>query len=399
MKGGRSMYGIIGLLALVIVVAVWQVAGAGAGGAADQPADAAGVPAANEVSADAVPAFEVDADWPQPLPNNWILGQVAGVFVDGRDHVWIVHRPASITEVEAGAAQDPPISTCCIPAPPVIEFGPEGNVVQAWGGPGEGYDWPASEHGIHVDGEGNVWLAGNGDGSAQVLKFTSDGELLLQIGEAGQSGGSNDTETLDQPAAIAVDLEANEVFVADGYGNRRIIVFDATSGEYKRHWGAYGERPDDSVELGDYDPDAPPARQFRGPVHGIQLTSDGLVYVADRRSNRIQVFQRSGEYVNEVLIAPNTLGMGSVWDIEASKDPAQTYLFVPDGMNHKVWILRREDMAIVGSFGRGGRYAGQFGWVHNLAVDSEGNIYTTEVETGKRVQKFESTGTVPPETT
>lgn len=348
-------------------------------------------PASAPPGSHAVPTFEVDASWPQPLPNDWILGQVAGMAVDDRDHIWIVQRPASLTELEAGAVQDPPLSNCCVPAPPVIEFDPEGNVVRAWGGPGEGYDWPSSEHGIFVDHEGNVWLAGNGPGSAQVLKFTPDGEFLLQIGEGGVPGGSNDTEHLDQPADVFVDSEANEVYVADGYGNRRIIVFDATTGEYRRHWGAYGERPDDEA-LGAYDPDAPPARQFRGPVHGLQITDDGLVYVADRRSNRIQVFRKDGTFVEEAFVAPRTLSMGSVWDIDVSHDPGQTYLYVPDGTGMRLRILDRETMEVVGSFGRGGGQAGQFEWVHNVAVDSRGNIYTSEVNTGKRVQKFRYLG-------
>lgn len=335
----------------------------------------------------AVPTFRVDPFWPEPLPDGWILGQVAGVAVDVRDHVWIVHRPGSLTPQETGATREPPWGECCIPAPPVIEFDAEGKVVQAWGGPAEGYDWPTSEHGIFVDGEENVWVGGNEEGDDQVLKFTRDGRFLLQIGRAGETGGSNDTTLLGQPADIAVDDEAGEVYVADGYGNRRIIVFDAHTGAYRRHWGAYGERPED-VDLGRYDPDASTAGHFRTPVHALQLTRDGLVYVADRPNDRIQVFRRDGTFVKEAFLAPRTLSMGSVWDLDVSPDPEQRWLYVPDGTNNKLWILDRETLEVADAFGRGGRFAGNFMWVHNVAVDSKGNVYTGEVETGKRVQKF-----------
>ncbi len=335
----------------------------------------------------AVPTFRVDPFWPKPLPERWILGQVAGVAVDAHDHVWIVHRQASLTPQETGATREPPWGECCVPAPPVIEFDREGNVVQSWGGPGEGYDWPTSEHGIFVDGEGNVWIGGNEPPDNQVLKFTRDGRFLLQIGRAGETGGSNDTTLLGRPADIAVDDEAGEVYVADGYGNRRVIVFDARTGAYRRHWGAYGERPEET-DLGRYDPDARPARQFRTPVHALQLTNDGLVYVADRPNDRIQAFRRDGTFVKEAFLAPRTLSMGSVWDLDVSPDPEQRWLYVPDGTNNKLWVLDRETLEVAGSFGRGGRFAGNFMWVHNVAVDSRGNLYTGEVETGKRVQKF-----------
>ncbi|MFW6078085.1 MAG: hypothetical protein ACODAE_00580 [Gemmatimonadota bacterium] len=345
-------------------------------------------------AAQQAPAFEVDPHWPDPLPDDWILGQVSGVDVDSRGHIWIVHRPNTLTEREAGAAQDPPISQCCVPAPPVIAFDAEGDVVTAWGGPNEEYHWPDSEHGLYIDHEDNVWIGSNGPRDHVVLKFDREGELLLQIGEAGRTGGSNDRELLGQPADIAVDPEANEVYIADGYGNRRVVVFDAATGEYRRHWGAYGERPDDSVELGAYaySPDAEPAGQFRSPVHAVALSGDGFVYVADRVNNRIQVFTKDGDFVEEAFVAPRTLAMGSVWDIELSPDPEQRWVYVPDGTNTRVWILRRADLEVVGSFGRGGRYAGQFNWVHNLAVDADGNVYTTEVNTGKRVQKFVDAG-------
>jgi DNA-binding beta-propeller fold protein YncE len=336
---------------------------------------------------DSVPQFEVDPFWPKPLPYDWILGQVSGVAVDANDHVWIVHRPGSITAREAGAVQTPPLAECCVPAPPVIEFDQEGSVVRAWGGKGALDPWPNTEHGIFIDQDANVWVASNGREDHVVLKSRPDGERVLTVGEWGKTGGSNDPRLLGQPTDIAVDADANEAYISDGYGNRRIIVVDAITGAYRRHWGAYGERPDDSP-LEPYDPDSPPIRTFRSPIHSVRIANDGLVYTADRVNNRIQVFQKDGTFVKEAFIATRTLAMGAVWDLEFSHDPAQTFMYVPDGTTMKVWILTRDELKIVGSFGRGGRWAGCFEWVHNIAADSQGNLYTSEVNTGKRVQRF-----------
>lgn len=316
-----------------------------------------------------------------------MLGQVSGVAVDAHDHVWIIHRPSSMTPSETGAAQHPPIADCCVSAPPVLEFDRAGNVVRAWGGPSAQYHWPASEHTISVDRNDHVWIGSNGPSDHVVLKFSLDGQLLLQIGVAGRTGGSNDTALLGAPAAIEVDDDVNEVYVGDGYVNRRVIVFDATTGAYKRHWGAYGHRPEDR-DPGPYDPDGPVDSQFRTPVHAVRLARDGLVYVADRTNDRIQVFRKDGTFVTEAFVARATRGIGSLWDIALSPDPAQRYLYVADGTNHKVWILSRHDLQVVGTFGRGGRNAGYFGWVHNIAVDSRGDVFTSEVATYGRVQKF-----------
>ncbi len=335
---------------------------------------------------ESVPSFQVDPFWPKPLPNNWIIGQVAGVAVDARDHVWIVHRRASLSERETGAAQDPPIAECCIPAPPVIEFDPQGNVVRAWGGTDDA-PWPKTEHGMYVDADGNVWTGGINAEDQVVFKSSPDGERLLSIGRWGKTGGSNHKRLLGSAADITVDTPANEVYIADGYRNRRIVVFNATTGAYKRHWGAYGERPDDA-ELPPYDPDGPVDLSFRGPMHAVRISNDGLVYTADRVNNRIQVFQKDGQFVSEAFISTRTLAMGAVWDLEFSPDDEQTYVYVPDGTNMKVWILTRSDLSIVGSFGVGGRLAGYFEWVHSLAGDTNGNLFTGEVNTGKRLQKF-----------
>jgi DNA-binding beta-propeller fold protein YncE len=380
-KGGSMKYYRFLFSAVILMALVTSLTHCSAGReeptAADQPAEQP-------------PEFKVDPFWPKPLPNNWLIGQVSGVAVDSRDHIWIIHRPGSLNPDEAGAAQTPPLSVCCIPAPPVIEFDAEGNVIQAWGGVGEGYDWPGSEHGIFVDKKDNVWIGGSGTNDHQVLKFSRDGSFLLQIGRAGKTGGSNDTELLGRPAEFDVDLEANEVYVADGYLNRRVIVFDADTGKYKRHWGAYGNKPNDN-QLGPYDPSAPPADQFRTPVHSVRIANDGLVYVCDRVNCRIQIFQKDGTFVEEVFIARNTRGPGSSWDLDFSPDAGQTSVYVSDGTNQRVWILNRQDLQSREFFGRSGRNAGQFHWVHSLAVDSKGNLYTGEVETGKRLQKFTHT--------
>jgi DNA-binding beta-propeller fold protein YncE len=347
------------------------------------------------------PMFEVDPFWPRPLPNHWVLGSSVGVTVDARDHVFIVHRgaPTLNERTEIGLATTPRTAEdCCLPAPPILEFDPAGDLVEHWGGPGPGYEWPTSNHGVTVDDKGNVWIGGNGKGDAHVLKFTRDGKLLMQFGHAGKSGGSNDTENFGQVAKIFVDPKANEAYVADGYGNRRVAVIDADTGKFKRYWGAYGHKPDDT-DLGKYDPDAPPAPQFLTPVHCAELASDGLVYVCDRPNDRIQVFKKDGTFVKETFIAKKTLGDGSVWDIAFSRDPQQRYLYHADGKNEKVYILERDTLKILTSFGDGGRQPGQFFGVHSIATDSKGNIYTTETSEGKRLQKFvyKGLGPVKPE--
>ena len=343
-----------------------------------------------------VPQYTVDTSWPMDLPDNMIIGQVSGIAVSSDDHIWIVHRPKSITESQMGQVLNPPISECCQPAPSVIEFDQAGNFIQGWGGATwsrdrqqwvePDYDWPLSEHGIYIDDEDTVWLGGNGENHI-VTRFTRDGEHLMTIGIPGETGGSNDTERLGRPADVAVDTQANEVYVADGYLNRRVIVFDSETGEYKRHWGAYGGRPHDDP-LPAYTVGMDPSPQFLGPVHSVLLGPGNTLYVSDRTSNRLQVFEKDGTFVRESLFAPSTLGNGSVWDIEVSPYDNGRWLFVADGGNMTVRIVDRETMAIVGNIGRGGRQAGQFDWVHNVVFDSQGNLYTAEVFDGRRVQKF-----------
>lgn len=344
------------------------------------------------------PIFEVDPFWPKPLPDHWVLGSVVGVGVDSRDHVFIIHRQAPLNErTEIGAATDPPTGECCRPAPYVLEFDPEGNLVNSWGGEDEGYTWPASNHGISIDPMDNVWIGGNGAGDSHVLKFSRDGTFLAEYGLPDQrTPDSNSTEFFGRPAKISFDADAQEAYVADGYSHRRVAVLDMNTGEIKRFWGAYGNEPSDE-NPGPYDPDAPLIDQFRTPVHCAEPTNDGHVYVCDRPNNRIQVFRTDGTYVDEVQLAPRTLGDGSTWDIAFSRDPEQTYMYVADGKNMKVYIMDRESLEVLTTFGDGGRQPGLFFAVHSIATDSEGNIYTTETYEGKRVQKFLFRGIGPVE--
>ncbi|HUR34196.1 MAG TPA: hypothetical protein VM032_10410 [Vicinamibacterales bacterium] len=354
------------------------------------------VAAAQAGAAVQAPRFEVDPTWPKPLPNNWVLGSVIGVAVDAQDHIWIVHRPDALQANEKAASLTPPAASCCTPAPPILEFDQQGTLLRHWGGPVQGapYEWPESNHGITIDYKGNVWIAANGQKDAHALKFTQDGKFLLQIGHLGKSKGSLDEENLKQAAKIFVDKATNEAYVADGYGNHRVIVFDADTGAYKRMWGAYGNKPDD-VDYGRYKPDAPPLQQFRNPVHCSEIAVDGLVYVCDRVNDRIQVFQKDGKFVKEAFIAKNTLGSGSVWDIAFSRDPQQRFIFLADGMNQRIWILQRDTLAVVSSFGGGGRMPGVFYGVHSIAIDSKGNLFTTETWTSQRAQKFLYRGMAP----
>jgi DNA-binding beta-propeller fold protein YncE len=343
--------------------------------------------AARAVKIGGVPLFQVDPFWPKPLPANWILGQVSGVAVDKRDHIWIIHRPASLSDREVGAAQNPPWSKCCYAAPPVLVFDQSGNLLRAWGGPGQGYEWPEVEHGIYVDQNDFVWTAGSGRNDSQVLKFTLDGKFVLQIGRSGQSKGSNDTANLGSPADLMVDTAAKELYVADGYRNRRVIVFDSETGAYKRHWGAYGKPPVDG-KLPPYDPASPPSTQFGNPVHCVRMSKDGLIYVCDRINDRVQIFRKDGTFVSEAFFERNTRLNGSVSEVVFSPDPDQRFIYMVDGVNNEMRIIDRATNDVLARVGRPGRFAGQFHVVHNLAVDRQGNVYTTEVNTGQRVQKF-----------
>jgi DNA-binding beta-propeller fold protein YncE len=394
------------------------------------------------------PSLQVNPLWPQPLPNHWVFGSITGVAVDAQDHVWVAHRGAdSLEGNEKGMMATPPTSIkCCVAAPFVLEFDADGKLLSSFGGPGQGYQWPQSPGSLAVDAKGSVWITaagldpappgGRGRGAAadpdavgpaagargragdaaapgaapgrgrggpagpadaHVLKFARDGKFLLQIGTPGKMDGPDSQTTLNRPAAVAVDTGANEVFVADS-GNHRIVVFDSETGAYKRHWGAYGEKPA-AAGGGPYDPAAPPARQFRD-VTCVEIAKDGMVYVCDRTSDRIQVFQKNGKFVKEGIVSKETKGAtvagqfgvvssgGSVWDLAFSSDPQQRFVFVADGHDKKVIVLQRDTLAEVGGFGSGGRLAGQFLAVGSIAADSRGNVYTGEQHHGKRVQKW-----------
>ncbi len=350
---------------------------------------------AQDTSGAEAPIFEVDPLWPQPMPNHWLLGSAVGVGVDSRDHVFVIHRQTSFNErTEIGAATDPPSGSCCVPAPNILEFDPDGNLVNYWGGESAEYDWPTSNHGLTVDPMDNIWIGGNGLGDSHILKFSRDGEFLLQIGVPDMPTNSSSTEHFGRVAKISFDAQGTEAYVSDGYSNKRVAVLDASTGEFKRYWGAYGNEPSDE-DLGRYDPDAPLAQQFRNPVHCAEPSNDGFVYVCDRPNDRIQVFRTDGTYVTEKIIAPMTLGDGSTWDIAFSRDAEQRFMYVADGKNQKIYVLDRESLEIVTSFGDGGRQPGQFFAVHSIATDSRGNIYTTETYEGKRVQKFVFMGLGP----
>jgi DNA-binding beta-propeller fold protein YncE len=370
-----------------------------------------------EAQAKRAPIFEVDPFWPKPLPNHWVTGSTIGLSVDGRDNVWTIHRPNTVEdnfkaadimvgdargrddEAQPGApaggtpAAPTPIGACCHVAPPVLVYDQAGALVRSWGGPGAGYDWPDSNHGLTVDHEGNVWLAGNGTRDTQILKFTGSGRFIFQIGTHGVHNGSNDTANFWQPTKLWEDVGAREMYVADGYGNRRVIVLDVATGKYKRHWGAYGVKPSDE-RMPAYDPKGPPSKQFN-TVHCAIVSNDGFVYVCDRVNDRIQVFRKDGTFVKEAFIDTQTFRSGSVWDMTFSRDPQQTYIYAANGVDEKINILLRSTLEVLTSFGDGGRQPGQFFGVHNLATDSKGNLYATETYTGARIQRFLFKGVGP----
>jgi hypothetical protein len=341
------------------------------------------------------PRYRVDARWPKPLPNQWLIGQVGGLTVDRHDHIWINQRPRSLTDDERGAALDPPRSICCRPAPSVMEFDRDGNLLRAWGGPEDpgkcvppACQWPATEHGIFVDDDDHVWVGGNGANDRMLLKFELDGTFLLMIGDSFSGPpDSNSTTSVGRAADIFVDTARNEIYVADGYLNRRVVKFNATTGAFIRGWGAYGNPPVDLPE-GEPQPPDPDGPYFNRPVHCVVVSNDGIVYVCDRVNNRIQTFDRNGNFLRQLVFDPATLGNGAIWKISLQRRDSQRLLFYADGENNFIRILERSSGEILSTFGRNGRNAGQFHWVHQIGIDSHGNVYTGEVDTSKRLQKF-----------
>jgi DNA-binding beta-propeller fold protein YncE len=361
-----------------------------------------------EDQAGTVPMFEVDPFWPKPLPNHWLIGPTIGIEVDENDGVWIVQRNTLnqfVLNTEVGAVTDTSdtnpnapqrtaVAECCRPGPPIMHFDPEGNLLHAWGGPGTetgDYTWPESNHGITIDGQGNVWIGGNGGPDRQILKFTQDGRFLAEYGESGSQNSSTSRTNFGRVAALQYVEQGNEIFVADGYLNRRVAVLDAGTGAVKRFWGARGNVPSDAATPA-YRPGETPPDQFRTPVHCAERANDGLVYVCDRPTNRLSVFRTDGTFVRETIIAPATLSQGSTWEIAFSPDAQQRFAYLADGQNMKVYVMDRQSLEILYSFGDGGRQPGLFFAVHSIATDSQGNIFTTETYEGSRVQKFRYTG-------
>ncbi len=339
-----------------------------------------------------VPVFEPDPLWAQALPNKWATGAVGGIAVDSHDNVWVFHRPGTIPESERGASLNPPASECCIPAPSVLEFSPDGRLLQAWGKPGPGYEWFKTEHGILVDDKDNVWLSGSAKEDNQLLKFTRDGKFLMQIGHAGKNKGSSDTENVGGPAGLFLYKKTNELFVADGYFNHRVVVFDADTGKFKRAWGAYGKTPEDGYK---FPPRAQliagePPPQFNNPVHAVLVSNDDLVYVADRTNNRFQIFKVDGTFVKEVFVARNTLQQeGTVYNFAFSPDKEQRFLYVMDGSNKAIRVMNRQTLEIVENIGgHAGHNAREFFHPHSFAVDSKGNLFIGEVNDGMRYYRY-----------
>jgi DNA-binding beta-propeller fold protein YncE len=352
-----------------------------------------------QASKQQTPLFEPDPLWSRALPNKWVTGQVGGVAVDSHDNVWVFHREATIPDGEKAASLTPPQAECCIPAPAVLEFDRNGIFLQAWGGPGAGYEWPATQHGIFVDHKDNVWLSGSAKEDNQILKFTNKGKFLMQIGHSGKNRGSNDTSNLGGPAGLFVYPKTNELFVADGYFNHRVIVFDADTGAYKRHWGAYGKKPEDDYKFPSRAQlvQGPPPPQFNNPVHSVVVSNDDLVYVADRTNNRLQVFKLDGTFIKEIFIARNTLqAEGTVHHFAMSPDKDQKFLYVLDGSNKAIRILNRQTLEIVANIGgHAGHNAREFFHAHSFAADSKGNLFIGEVNNGQRYYKYAFKGMGP----
>ena len=333
------------------------------------------------------PSFQVDPAWPT-IPNNWVLGEVSSIAVDPRDHIWVLHRPASIPADRRANA-----------APPVLEFDTSGKLLSSWGGAADGYDWPDREHGIFADEKGFIWISGNGGWPKpsaagrtddMILKFTSAGKLVRQFGARGKGTGNADQVNVRQPADVFVHAPTNELFVADGYGNQRVVVFDADTGKFKRAWGAFGNVPPAAMTANPPASAAPgtePPQQF-GLVHAVKVSRDNIVYVADRTYRRLQTFTLEGKFLRQVTLPADTEVAPVPAGFAFSPDPKQQYLYVVDSGPMRVVIFDRATMTPVGSIGMRGPKPGDFDIVHHMAADSKGNLYTAEIVTNRRAQRF-----------
>ena len=355
------------------------------------------------------PEFRVDPFWPRPLPTmtdgdglarQWVTGMVGASCIDSHDHIITVNRgflPGGLLPQEGSQS---------IPSPPVLLYDTDGNVAGSWGDPtltpaGAAAVLPHGIHGCAADEMDNIWIAGNSDGVVQ--KWTHDGsEMLLQIGTkgvcdgpstlnpnsphptCGEPGNNTSRTLLNAPADVAVDPnpdpvtgERGSVYIADGYGNHRIVVFDR-DGNYLRQWGSAGSGDGQFVEGGG------------GHPHCVVLGNDGLVYACDRGQNRVQVFDREGNLQRIIRIDPAEYGEATLraTDIELSRDAEQRFLFVVDLGSNRIWILERETGDIAGSIGGSGHLAGEFTFPHTLVTDSDGNLYAAETVGGRRNQKF-----------
>jgi DNA-binding beta-propeller fold protein YncE len=420
---GGTLLTLLTCLSAAATIAVAQSAGRARSGAAKPEAARA---SSTTVQA---PVFEVDPMWPKPMPNHWILGSAVGLAVDAHDNVFVLNLTDSFNaRTESGSGTTPPTGECCTPSPNILEYDPSGELVGHWGGPASGYVWPTANTGLGIDGAGNVWVGGAGAIDTRILKFAPNGRFFAEFGNAatmargaggtileadtayggmsparpaagarGGRGGRAATPALPANSTslsmfggadgFSFDPQHNEVYVADGSRNHRVVVLDGSAGAVKRMWGAYGNKPVDA-DVKPYVPGGTPSKQFGSPVMCAKYSADSLVYVCDTQNDRIQVFKRDGSFVKEKLVAPQTLGTGSVWDVAFSPDPEQKYLYVADGMNMKVHVLDRQSLDELTSFGDGGRQPGEFYAIHSIATDSKGNIYTAETYEGKRVQKF-----------
>jgi len=370
--------------------------------------------AAATATAQGPPVYHVDPAWPKRLPNKWSMQQIVDIYVDKDDHIWVLNRADDARPDELGAATTPARSECCVLGPEIMEFDAEGNVLKAWGSQDYVPGWPGRLQTLAVDREGNVWISGTRPGDS-IVKFSSEGKLLWDFGHRGpkvpaEQVKQDNQQTATFPPGIGgfdLDEDAREIYINDGFLNKRILVYDMNTGAFKRGWGGHGVALSeiDNDPTPNYDTSGPPPdqKQFAPAIHCVHLSRDGLVYVCERGSDRIQVFTRQGKFVTSFFVHPSTQSRGehcggiwsmkdppcgTVYNLTFSHDPQQKYLLVADGTNNMVWVLDRKTGAVAGSFGGNGRYAGQLHWIDSIAIDSKGNVYTGEVEDGKRLQKF-----------